>query len=63
MSRKAQNNSTDSGADGFDQGYDGVRRRQIRLGLKLTPAERLRWLEQALSTFSAWQGRAHKKNR
>ena len=60
MSHEAQNNSAERRATGFGQGYDDVRRRQIRLGLKLTPSERLRWLEHALETFSAWKGRARK---
>ena len=34
------------------------RRRQARVGLELTPAERLRWLEDALETLRRWQGRA-----
>lgn len=43
-----------------DQGYEDVRRRQVRLGLKLTPAERLRWLEAAIRTFGRWRGKATK---
>ena len=30
---------------GFDRGYRGHVLRQARMGLRLTPAERLRWLE------------------
>jgi hypothetical protein len=36
------------------------RRRQARIGLELSPAERLRWLEQALETLRRWQGRARR---
>jgi hypothetical protein len=42
----------------LDRGFAEAKRRQIRLGLKLTPAERLRWLEDALRTFSRWKGKA-----
>ncbi len=48
------------GAAGFDAGFEGHRRRQARLGLKLTPAERLRWLEQTMEELRAWLGRARK---
>ncbi len=44
--------------DGFDRGYDGPRRRQATRGLELTPAERLRWLEETMETLRLWQGRA-----
>lgn len=37
------------------------RRRQARLGLELTPAERLRWLEDAMETLRRWQGRARRR--
>ena len=43
---------------GFDRGWDGHRRRQATLGLALTPAERLRWLEETMETLRRWQGRA-----
>lgn len=31
--------------DGFDDGFDGTAKRQAMLGLRMTPAQRLRWLE------------------
>ncbi|MFN0241830.1 MAG: hypothetical protein ACKVWV_02975 [Planctomycetota bacterium] len=42
----------------FDDGWEGHRRRQARLGLSLTPAERLRWLEETMATMRRLQGRA-----
>jgi len=43
---------------GFDRGYEGHARRQARLGLALTPAERLRWLEETMDALRRLQGRA-----
>lgn len=43
---------------GFDRGFEGHRRRQARLGLRLTPAERLRWLEQTMEELRRLVGRA-----
>ena len=48
------------GADGFDRGFEGHRRRQARLGLKLTPAERLRWLEETMEELRGLLGRARR---
>jgi len=42
----------------FSRGYDGHRRAQAMMGLRLTPAERLRWLEETMETLRRWQGRA-----
>lgn len=42
----------------FDRGYDGHRRRQALNGLHLTPAERLRWLEQTMDEMRKIVGRA-----
>jgi len=39
-------------------GYEAHRREQARMGLRLTPAERLRWLEETMRTLRRWQGRA-----
>ena len=39
-------------------GYEAHRRAQARMGLRLTPAERLRWLEETMRTLRRWQGRA-----
>lgn len=43
---------------GFDRGFDGHWRRQVRRGLSLSPAERLRWLEQTLEELRPLVGRA-----
>jgi hypothetical protein len=48
----------DSIAGEFDRGFDGHWRRQVRVGLGLTPAARLRWLEQTMSELRQIQGRA-----
>jgi hypothetical protein len=49
------------GAEGeFDRGFEGHSRRQARLGLRLSPAERLRWLEQTMEEMRDWLGRARK---
>jgi hypothetical protein len=39
-------------------GYEGHRRRQTRLGLGLSPAERLRWLEESMEELRTLVGRA-----
>ena len=44
--------------DGFDRGWDGHRRRQARIGLRLTPLQRLRWLEQTMDEMQRLLGRA-----
>lgn len=46
------------GHAGFDRGFDGHWRRQVRLGLALTPAQRLRWLEQTMEELRPLVGRA-----
>ncbi len=43
---------------GFPRGWDGHRRAQAGIGLGMTPAERLRWLQETLETLRRWQGRA-----
>lgn len=43
---------------GFDRGFDGVRRRQAKLGLAMTPAERLQWLERTMEELRRMQGLA-----
>ena len=43
---------------GFDRGFDGHWRRQVRLGLSLTPIQRLRWLEQTMEELRPLVGRA-----
>lgn len=42
----------------FDSGYEGHFRRQARLGLALTPAQRLRWLEETIEEMHRILGRA-----
>jgi len=49
---------TDADDDWSDGTWEGADRRQRRLGLTLTVAERLRWLEETL----AWIHRVHELN-
>ena len=42
------------------RGFDAHRRAQARRGLRMSPAERLRWLERTMSTLSRWKGKARK---
>jgi len=42
----------------LDWSFEGHRRRQARLGLGLSPAERLRWLEESMEEFRKLVGRA-----
>ena len=44
----------------FDRGFEGHRRRQIRRGLQLSPAERLRWLEGTMEELRRLLGRARR---
>jgi hypothetical protein len=53
---KQSDSQSDSGE--FDRGFEGHSRRQARLGLKLTPAKRLRWLEQTMEELRGLLGRA-----
>ncbi len=46
----------DSKEDIWD--FEGTRRHHIRLGLRLTPAERLRWLEETVDEMRRLQGLA-----
>ena len=48
---------------GFDRGYDGHERRQARLGLALTPAARLAWLERRTAEIRRLLGRARRRQR
>lgn len=43
--------------------YPGTRRHHIRLGLRMTPAERLRWLEETVDEMRQLQGLARKGRR
>lgn len=56
MAADDQNPPGDNG--GFDQGYEGHARRQACVGLRLTPAERLRWLERTMDELRRVVGRA-----
>ena len=40
----------------FDRGFEGVRRRQARAGLRLTPAQRLEWLDRTMKEMRRLQG-------
>ncbi len=42
----------------FPRGFDDHRRAQAGIGLRLTPAERLRWLEETMAVLRRWRGRA-----
>ncbi|HVG10025.1 MAG TPA: hypothetical protein VNM67_20150 [Thermoanaerobaculia bacterium] len=48
----------DGKEDSWD--FDGTRRHHIRLGLRLTPTERLRWLEDTVDEMRRLQGLARK---
>lgn len=43
---------------GWDRGFEGHRRRQSGVGLRLTYSERLRWLEQTMEELRPMVGRA-----
>lgn len=40
--------------------FEGTRRHHIRLGLQMTPVERLRWLEDTVEEMRQLQGLARK---
>jgi len=42
----------------WPRGFAEHRRGQAGLGLQLTPAARLRWLEETMAALRRWQGRA-----
>ncbi|MBN1962717.1 MAG: hypothetical protein JW841_17435 [Deltaproteobacteria bacterium] len=42
----------------FAKGFAEHRQSQVSIGLRLTPAERLRWLEETMKTMRRWQGKA-----
>lgn len=46
------------GSRDMDWDFKGHRRRQARLGLRLSPAERLRWLEESMEELRKLVGRA-----
>jgi hypothetical protein len=45
-------------SQGLDWDFEGHRRRQARVGLGLSPAERLRWLEESMEELRKLVGRA-----
>jgi len=53
MTEKAEHDGQE-----WDAGYDAHQRRQARLGLSMTPAERLAWLERKLAEMRGLLGRA-----
>ncbi len=48
------------GTGDLEGGFEGHRRRQARLGLDLSPAERLRWLEETMEELRELVGRARR---
>ena len=54
----AKRSGSDGSSEVFDRGFEGVRRRQAKLGLSMTPAQRLEWLERAMEEFRRMQGLA-----
>lgn len=49
--------------DGYGWTFEETRRRQMRAGLKMTPAERLAWLEEMLDELLPLVGRARETER
>ena len=58
--RESEQTARPDGAGDFDGGFEGHRRRQARLGLDLSPAERLRWLEETMEELRDLVGRARR---
>lgn len=56
--REAEQSAKREGTADLDRGFEGHRRRQARLGLALSPAERLRWLEETMEELRGLVGRA-----
>lgn len=56
--RESEQGANREGTGGLDRGFEGHRRRQARLGLGLSPAERLRWLEETMEELRGLLGRA-----
>ena len=52
-----------AGPDDYTWDFEGARRHHIRQGLRLTPAERLRWLEETVAEMRQLQGLARKERR
>lgn len=47
----------------WDWSFEGARRHHILAGLKLSPSERLRWLEETVDEMRRLQGLARKGRR
>jgi len=45
-------------SEAWPRGFAEHRQAQAGMGLSMTPAERLRWLEETMATLRRWQGRA-----
>jgi hypothetical protein len=45
-------------AQSWDWDFEGTRRHHLELGLRMTPAERLRWLEETVEEMRSLQGLA-----
>jgi hypothetical protein len=43
-----------------DASHKRHRREQLRRGLRMTPAQRLRWLESTVEELSSWCGQARR---
>lgn len=52
----------DAEQDALGWGFDGARRFHLTLGLKMTPAERLHWLETSLVEMQQLCGLAHRQD-
>lgn len=46
----------------FDVGHEAHQRRQIRAGLRMTPGQRLAWLEDKLAEMTRLLGKARTKS-
>lgn len=57
MSRGEQP-STSKKIEDLNWSFEAHHRRQVRLGLRLSPAQRLRWLEQSMEELRKLVGRA-----
>jgi hypothetical protein len=53
-----KNRSTEAGDPQESWTFAGSRSRVLRMGLEMTPAERLRWLEETVEEMLPWVGRA-----
>ena len=58
--REAEQSARREGMGDLDRGFESHRRRQARLGLALSPAERLRWLEETMEELRGLVGRARR---